>query len=416
MRQVTITLTMLVFFSIAAYSQKITSYTVGTINWTDVSFADTLIGWICGDTTLMRTTDGGFTWSMVNSLSGSFSCVSACDKNNAFTSWNTIDYNFVGRTSNKSITWDTLLAFCNYCISNIYFSRIKSRDSLCAWIAQGGSPLAGVVNILKTTDAGQTWTYYLPSYGSPLSFTDLSLRPDSAVATLFARKILSRSIDDGAHWRSDTLSKPCNGISIGDRYQFWAVGDSGLVYYSPRYSNPFSEQISGFPENLNAVIAIDTQIVWAVGTNGLISRTTNGGTTWQRILSPTNAELNSICFVDSNHGWIVGDSGIILQIQDGLITSAPPLSTMPRQLDLFQNYPNPFNPSTIISFSLLSRSFVSLKIFDLLGRELVTLVLDELPEGHYTKLWNATNMPSGIYFSRLEVGLFSQTRKLVLLR
>jgi lysophospholipase L1-like esterase len=83
---------------------------------------------------------------------------------------------------------------------------------------------------------------------------------------------------------------------------------------------------------------------------------------------------------------------------------------------LGQNYPNPFNPSTSISFSLPSRSFVSLKVFDSLGRAVATIVSEELPAGNYSRQWNAANMSSGVYYYRLEAGSFTGTKKLLFLK
>jgi hypothetical protein len=83
---------------------------------------------------------------------------------------------------------------------------------------------------------------------------------------------------------------------------------------------------------------------------------------------------------------------------------------------LYQNFPNPFNPSTNISFSLPCQSFVSLKVFDLLGRYVVTLVSEELSAGNHTRQWNAATISSGVYFYRLQAGSFVETKKLVFLR
>jgi hypothetical protein len=83
---------------------------------------------------------------------------------------------------------------------------------------------------------------------------------------------------------------------------------------------------------------------------------------------------------------------------------------------LNQNYPNPFNPATTFSFSLQSRSFVSLKVFDLLGREVATIVSEDLSSGNYSRQWNASAAPSGTYFYRLQTGSFVETKKLVLLK
>jgi hypothetical protein len=91
-------------------------------------------------------------------------------------------------------------------------------------------------------------------------------------------------------------------------------------------------------------------------------------------------------------------------------------SIIPDRISLYQNYPNPFNPSTNISFSLPSKSFVLLKIFDLIGRDVATVVSEELSAGRYAKQWIANGMPSGVYFYRLQTSSFTETKKLVLLR
>jgi L-ascorbate metabolism protein UlaG (beta-lactamase superfamily) len=91
-------------------------------------------------------------------------------------------------------------------------------------------------------------------------------------------------------------------------------------------------------------------------------------------------------------------------------------SEIPYKFVLHQNYPNPFNPSTMISFCIPSKGFVSLRIFDLLGREVAVIVSQEMSAGSYSKHWNAANMPSGVYFYRLQSGSFTETKKLVLLR
>jgi len=94
------------------------------------------------------------------------------------------------------------------------------------------------------------------------------------------------------------------------------------------------------------------------------------------------------------------------------------------RFSLSQNYPNPFNPSTKIQFSVVSSQLTVLKIYDLLGREVATLVNDELSPGSYAVTWDATGYPSGIYFYKLEAGdpstsfgrRFVDTKKLLLLR
>jgi hypothetical protein len=83
---------------------------------------------------------------------------------------------------------------------------------------------------------------------------------------------------------------------------------------------------------------------------------------------------------------------------------------------LAQNYPNPFNPSTKIKYSIPRSSFVTLKVFDMLGREVFTLVNEYKPANNYEIEFNASRLPSGIYFYRIQAGSFVETKKLVLLK
>jgi hypothetical protein len=83
---------------------------------------------------------------------------------------------------------------------------------------------------------------------------------------------------------------------------------------------------------------------------------------------------------------------------------------------LFQNYPNPFNPSTVISYQLSSNNFVTIKVYDVLGREVETLVNERQTAGSHSVAFNAASLPSGVYFYRLQVGSYSKTMKLLLLK
>ena len=90
--------------------------------------------------------------------------------------------------------------------------------------------------------------------------------------------------------------------------------------------------------------------------------------------------------------------------------------TTPVKFQLFQNYPNPFNPVTTFEFVIRQSSFVDLSVYDLLGREVATLVDEKKSPGTYEVTWDASGQPSGIYFYRLSTPDYVQTRKLVLLR
>lgn len=88
----------------------------------------------------------------------------------------------------------------------------------------------------------------------------------------------------------------------------------------------------------------------------------------------------------------------------------------PRLYGLEQNFPNPFNPSTTITFTAHSRAFTTLRVYDVLGREVATLVNEPVDEGLHAAYWNAAGFPSGVYYYRLQTGNFSETKGMVLLK
>ena len=100
----------------------------------------------------------------------------------------------------------------------------------------------------------------------------------------------------------------------------------------------------------------------------------------------------------------------------GLTVDVNDIPEIPVEYSLSQNYPNPFNPSTKITYSVASLSSVVLKIYDILGREVVTLVNEEKPTGRYEVNFNASSLASGVYFYQIKAGSFIQTKKLMLLK
>jgi len=95
------------------------------------------------------------------------------------------------------------------------------------------------------------------------------------------------------------------------------------------------------------------------------------------------------------------------------VHETPPL---PNQFALSQNYPNPFNPSTQIRYTVPKSINLSLKVYDVLGREVITLVDGKIEPGEHAVGWNALKNPSGVYFYRFSAGNFVQTKKMTLVR
>jgi hypothetical protein len=102
--------------------------------------------------------------------------------------------------------------------------------------------------------------------------------------------------------------------------------------------------------------------------------------------------------------------------QQSIITEIEEEETIPTVFKLEQNYPNPFNPSTKIKFAVPEKSNVLIKVYDILGSEVVTLVNKEMDAGWYENDFNAFGLSSGVYLLRMEAGSFVNTKKMILLR
>ncbi|HLP18592.1 MAG TPA: T9SS type A sorting domain-containing protein [Bacteroidota bacterium] len=136
-----------------------------------------------------------------------------------------------------------------------------------------------------------------------------------------------------------------------------------------------------------------------------------GGTTWKQADYPFDIRFYDGSSFDYS-GYRVEVSYSLHNITDVAARTGSDIS----EYALAQNYPNPFNPSTTISFSIPSTSFVSLKIFNQIGEEVATLLTQELPKGSYTRTWNASAFSSGVYYYRLQAGTFMTTKRLVVLK
>ncbi|MGH2574490.1 MAG: ASPIC/UnbV domain-containing protein, partial [Ignavibacteria bacterium] len=112
----------------------------------------------------------------------------------------------------------------------------------------------------------------------------------------------------------------------------------------------------------------------------------------------------------------ISSNQTVTLVEDGVIGIHNNNNNLPSEYKLFQNYPNPFNPSTVISYQLVVNSFVNLKVYDLLGSEVATLVNEQLKAGSYKVEWNGANYPGGAYFYRLIANDFTETKKMILIK
>jgi len=134
------------------------------------------------------------------------------------------------------------------------------------------------------------------------------------------------------------------------------------------------------------------------------------------IVSASYDDVNERLYVTEFNG--LNDGRLIIHVfdYDSALVSVAQNEIKPSRFKLYQNYPNPFNPSTTIKYALPKPGFAILKVFDILGREVATLVNQKQSAGNYSVKFNAGNLPSGIYFYRIHAGVFTKTKEMMILK
>lgn len=181
------------------------------------------------------------------------------------------------------------------------------------------------------------------------------------------------------------------------------------------WSNPDAD--STFALMLHAKLIMDQSdnIYLAAGTltEMAVCKVNNDGTSaW--ILTTPGSYANDIVLGSDNYVYVVG--GNTAKINQGGVTSLSDDKLTPDGFILAQNYPNPFNPSTTISFSIPSAGFTSLKVYEILGDEVATLVNEERSAGEYDITFDASTLTSGVYLYRLSAGSFTEIKKMILMK
>ena len=228
----------------------------------------------------------------------------------------------------------------------------------------------------------------------------------------------------GANWteQASVNSGELTSIYFNDANHGWAVGLHGRSFNTTNGGADWSQQLTGAGTKLTSVFFVDNNTGWACGWDGIIVKTTNGGEDWEFSYSGTANYLLGLYAVDDENVWTVGGLGTILKLDanpSGIVEDDN--TSQPLNFKVLQNYPNPFNPSTMIRYEIPDQArndnmLVVLKVYDVLGKEIATLVNEEKPMGSYEVEFSGTGLPSGIYFYQLQSGSFVETKKMVLIK
>ncbi len=365
-----------------------------------------------------KTIDGGLNWSVSMIGNVAFQDVHYINTN---TGWVIGNFgNDVGQSSRK--IYKTTNAGNNYIVQHTdtlpsgVFNKIFSANENYIWSISNSQ-------VIKSSNSGLNWSQQ--SLSGPL--TDIFFINENTGWILATLNRIFKTSNKGDNWTQLPLpsgnSQECMHF-INDATG-WVCNE-----------NLYKTINGGLNWNLVSAIGITARSVffisenqgWICGNNGTIKNTSNGGSNWITQISGgsyATFQLNTIQFINPSTGWCMGSAllmypnylGLILKTTNGGITGFNNISSeIPKSFSLCQNYPNPFNPTTNIKFDIPKQSFVKLVIYDMLGREVATLVNEQLKAGTYQADWNAPAFPSGVYFYKLQTESYTETKKMVLIK
>lgn len=418
-------------FSLAQYSwQPMPNAPTTTSKHDDVYFISSTIGFVVTrDGKIFKTADGGDSWNMKASYAGiRLRCIGFAD---SLRGWagkfqiKTGDPYALLETIDGGETWND--------VKNI---QAPAPQGMCALftdldpIIYGCGRYAGPPIFIKSTDGGASWISKDLSSISNMLIDIYFFNPDTGIiagaygnnaAILLTtnggdswERIFTSTHADEWCWKISFPDRMNGFVSLqtfGDSVFFLRTTDGGLTWkehFFLKAAGQYSPQGIGF-------ITKDVGWIGAYPSFGTTRseatyKTTDGGTTWA--IDPTSKNINRIRWLNDTLGFAAGNTVYTYAktVTGVRLDEHPPVSFI-----LNQNYPNPFNPSTTISFEISRQSFVTLRLFDLLGRQVAVLLQDdELQKGRYNIPFEATDLSSGIYLYRLEVGTHSEMKKMTL--
>jgi photosystem II stability/assembly factor-like uncharacterized protein len=407
----------------------------------DVKFVDSLTGFVVTNLSsnisyILKTTNAGNNWVINKTNTNPFTRIIFLNKNIGYcASWDTLF-----KTTNSGENWNSIP------VGNFGFwildMSILNEDTI--WAVDNNDLVGG---LFRTTNGGLNWIQ---------QFYQFNNNPDKIYMVNKNLGFMSkdqaytgRTTNGGFNWSITFEDSTFRDIVFVDSligYRSFVgvkkTTNGGLSWFSQ-----ILPTVIGSTFNAKAMLnisAVNKDTVYGVGghftypnnqSRCVVYKTTNGGTNWGYQIPDTSFniyQLRKIFFIDNLKGWafrisakgiytaVGGDTTIIT----GVNSNNNPVVVNNYQLK--QNYPNPFNSETKIKFEIPSSGFpiktfgndkVVLKVFDILGREVTTLVNEKLSAGSYEVTFNAGNFPSGIYFVCLySNNNFIMSRKIVLLK
>lgn len=370
-----------------------------------VYFADNETGFILGYTVFLKTTDGGSNWvKLSESQTNGIYDLSFV---NGDTGFGVGPVNKLYKTTNGGDNWDHISTH-GFLLGSMNFvdeERGFAASSLYTYM---------------TTNGGLNWVQQIP-IGSYSSFGEFEFTGSTGYVTRRTPEYIQpnpmtdvyKTTNYGANWtkvytfstkfiKDIDFANPDTGCAVTQN-EIYRTTNGGLNWV--QVNNGGS----------NAIEFADSRNVYTIGL-----KSTNAGASWVNTPLVCYApHMRDLAFANADTGFIVGFFGRIVKTTNGAgvhVSISNTSTEIPGEYSLHQNYPNPFNPSTRIKFKIQNSNFVALKVYDMVGRQVATLVNEKLSAGEYEVTFDGAGLSSGVYFYRLQAGEFNETRRMVLLK
>ena len=396
-----------------------------------------------------------------------------------FAQWKALNTSFGSDIKALAKTGNLLFAATNgggvYCSENTYQNWVQKNSGLTNLkvysIAVSGTTIAAGTygnGVFISNNNGDAWTSTASGISVPyiyaLAFTGNNLLAGTGGGGFF------RSVNNGSSWvRAGGTTHIVNSFYVTQNYSF--VGQGPYAYKTTDNGNTWTTLIGssnttvkGFAEtprtgggtnifvgtldgvyistddakswktinsgltyrNVNAIVTTGQNLFVATESGGVF-RSSDNGSTWNAINTGLPTNTNGRALILSNGVLFLGTSDGVVWKRDlsefGITSVKQVANEIPSEFSLYQNYPNPFNPETTISYTIPSNVKgetinVTLKVFDLLGNEVATLVNEYKQPGVYNSTFSTlrSSLTSGIYFYTLSANGFTQTRKMLLVK
>lgn len=371
-------------------------------------------GWIAGHDYIYKTTNGGSSWIVQDTTGGACDAMSVIDAQTMlYQKWNGVSTRGIRRTSDGGVTWNTVDTLQHYYADMCFPTAAIGFTS--------GYDVSKKPVVMKTTDGGVHWVVASKDFPKPkFELTGISFPDTSNGWAISYDGFVYRTTDGGSTWAyQDSLEMaPYRDIEFANKDTGYAVGGmSGDMVIATTYNGgaTWNKYKTG-GGSLREVMLHASGKAWSVGLQGSVYVKLSGSSSWTAQMNDGAQNFESITIANDMVGMVVGGGGALFKTTNGGVMAVQGSDKVPAMFLLDQNHPNPFNPATTLSFSLPRSGFVTLKVYDLLGKEIATVVNGDLSAGEHRYPFNGALLVSGLYFYRLQTDNFTAVKKMLLLK